>query len=237
VWIFFEGMITPILGMSLSLARPAAVLAPRRPTARLLGLETVASVVGILLINLTFMAIAYVIMYEQEFFRCNEWDSTKVDQSKWWLLADNFEGELIGLLVMSQVLNAALVGNFSAGYRQNWFMNWVFVLLWAISYIIIALITLLDPNPLGCFMRFNCGDPDVLVKLGYLDSAEGVTWTGDAYLALSGHNVFPIYFRWIVWGLGLANMFIVIFYTRIVILGPIRTWLRKNHGVSRELEC
>jgi hypothetical protein len=46
-----------------------------------------------------------------------------------------------------------------------------------------------------------------------------------------------MYFRWIVWGLGLANMFIVIFYTRIVILGPIRTWLRKNHGVSRELEC
>jgi cation-transporting ATPase 13A3/4/5 len=236
VWIFFEGMITPALGMSLSLAKPAAKLAPRRPTARLLGLETTSSVIGILLINLVFMFVSYVILFNQEFYACNEWDSSKVDQGKWWLLADNYEGELIGLLVMSQVLNAALVGNFSAGYRQNWCFNWVFVLLWTISYVIVALITLLDPNPVGCYMRFNCGDPDVLVSLGY-DYAAGVTWTGDGYLAISGHNVFPTYFRWIVWGLGLGNLVIVVIFVRFIILGPVRTYLRANHGTARVQEC
>jgi cation-transporting ATPase 13A3/4/5 len=91
--------------------------------------ETFSTVVGICLINFFFMVGGFALLFAQDFFLCNEWDASKVDLSKWWLLADNFEGCMIGLLVMSQVVNAGAVGNFSAGYRQNWLKNWPFLLV------------------------------------------------------------------------------------------------------------
>jgi cation-transporting ATPase 13A3/4/5 len=82
---------------------------------------------------------------------------------------------------------------------------------------------LADPNPVGCFFRFNCGDPEVLMSLGYLDSVEGVDWTGPKYNNLIGHNVLPPYFRVIVFFFMMGNLAIVIFYARVVVLGPVRT--------------
>jgi cation-transporting ATPase 13A3/4/5 len=169
-------MLVPLISISLAQAKPLSVLVPRRPTARLLGLETFATVVGICMINFFFMVGAFFLLFAQDFFLCNEWDASKVDLSKWWLLADNFEGCLVGLLVMSQIINAGAVGNFSAGYRQNWLKNWAFILVFLAAYTLVSCLLLLDPNPVGCYFRFNCGDPDVLVSLGYLDSAEVHHW-------------------------------------------------------------
>jgi cation-transporting ATPase 13A3/4/5 len=274
VWVFFEGLLVPIISISLAQTKPLSYLVPRRPTARLLGLETFATVVGICLINFAFMCGAFGLLFMQEWFLCKEWDATKIDLSKWWLLADNFEGCLIGLLVMSQVINAGAVGNFSAGYRANWLKNWAFILVFTASCkyfslslllslslrlffafaklshahvltphadLLLACLVLLDPNPVGCFFRFNCGDPDVLVNLGYLESAEGVKWTGTKYNNIIGHNVLPPEFRTILFIFIMANLAAVFFWVRIVVLGPVRTFLRNNYGkkavAQKELEA
>jgi cation-transporting ATPase 13A3/4/5 len=223
-------MLVPLIATSLAQAKPMATLAPRRPTARLLGLETFATVVGICMINFAWMVGAFFLLFQQDFFLCNEWDASKIDLSKWWLLADNFEGCMIGLLVMAQVINAGAVGNFSAGYRQNWLMNWTFILVFTAAFTLVSCLILLDPNPVGCYFRFNCGDPETLVALGYLDSAEGVDWTGPKYNNLIGHNVLPPYFRVIVWVYMVGNLAAVLVWVRFVVIGPIRTFLRDSYG-------
>jgi cation-transporting ATPase 13A3/4/5 len=96
--------------------------------------------------------------------------------------------------------------------------------------LLLACLVLLDPNPVGCFFRFNCGDPDVLVSLGYLDSADGVKWTGTKYNNIIGHNVLPPYFRTILFIFIMGNLAAVFFWVRIVVLGPVRSFLRNNYG-------
>jgi len=202
----------------------------------LMGLEIIGQVFGIAVINFGFMIIAIAALFAQEFFACNEWDATKLDLSKWMLLGDNFEGETLGMLVMLQVTNTGAVGNFSAGYRQAWHKNWMFVLVFIASYVIVSYITLADPNRLGCWFRFQCGDPEALVKLGYFDHVDNITFsTGQDYLNINGHNVMPTEFRSVIWIIGLCNLAVVVFFVRFVVLGPVRTCIRNKWGKKRDM--
>jgi hypothetical protein len=73
MWILVDGSTIP-LSWALTMGKPAKILAPTRPTARLLGPETIASVVGQIFINLIFMIIATGLLFGQSFFLCNEFD-------------------------------------------------------------------------------------------------------------------------------------------------------------------
>jgi hypothetical protein len=73
MWILVDGSTIP-LSWALTMGKPAKTLAPTRPTARLLGPETLASVIGQIIINLTFMIIAVGLLFGQSFFVCNEFD-------------------------------------------------------------------------------------------------------------------------------------------------------------------
>jgi len=241
VWILFEGIFVPCFTFTLSQSPPAAKLAPRRPTARLLGTETIVTVSGIIIINFCYMCVAYGALAMQDFYLCNEWDASKEDLSAWWLLADNFEGSTVGLLVMMCVLTVAAAGNFSAEFRASWCVNWIFVLTFFTFYVIVSYITLADPNELGCWFRFNCGDPEVLAGLSdrYFYSAnksvtyENVKWTGEKYNSKIGHNVFPVNFRWTLWGIAMADMVTVCAYVRFGVIGPIRAACRQRFGTKK----
>jgi len=233
VWILTEGILVPVLSAALAQAKPAATLAPTRPTARLLGPETLVSIIGVLIINLCFMIGMISLLFGQEWFNCREWDSSKVDLAKWWLLADNFEGEVLGLLVMFQVLTAALVGNFGAGYRQTFMKNYVFIAVYVIFFVFVSFITLADPNPVGCLFRFNCGT--IGINWNSEDAADIVPDFGQQpYINSIEHNVFPRGFRWKIWIIAVCNLMTVLIYIRLVVLGPVRTWLRKTYGSGRK---
>jgi len=231
VWILFEGIIVPVFCFSLAQSRPADTLAPRRPTARLLGIETISSVTGIVILNFLFMILSIALLSVQEFYVCNEWDSSKEDLRKWQLLADNYEGQTVGLLVMNCVLSVGAAANFSASYRKPWCYNFLFVFAYCVFFGIVSAIILLDPNELGCWFRFNCGDPDVLAAppLNYKYAAN-VSWTGAPYNSKIGHNVYPVYFRWYLWYLCVANLIVVCGFMRFGILGPVRNFCRRKYG-------
>jgi cation-transporting ATPase 13A3/4/5 len=100
----FSGPI--LLGMSwaMSLASPAHTLKPRRPTARLLGPETLLSTLGMILINALFVALGILLLYRQDFMNCNQFDAEFIDTLEWWRLQDNYEAEVVGLISIWQVL-------------------------------------------------------------------------------------------------------------------------------------
>ncbi|KAG0173481.1 hypothetical protein DFQ30_007833 [Apophysomyces sp. BC1015] len=229
VWIAIDVLITVLLTWAVSQSKAADRLEGQRPTARLLGPQTLASGMGLVAINWLFLIGAFVMLFKQSWFRCNEFDSGAVDISKWWLLADNYEAEVLALVCLYQFINNAAVFNFGYKFRRSWWRNYILVFLWLLYFAIVSYWTLADPNRFGCLFRFNCGTPEVLVQKGFTPPPVYV----ETYNTPLGHNVMPSEFRWKLWGLCIGNMLAGLAYERLVVLGPIHTWLAKKYPVER----
>ncbi|KAJ1982948.1 hypothetical protein H4R35_000074 [Dimargaris xerosporica] len=225
-WILIDGFITVGLSCAITQAKTRDRLAPRRPTARLLGPQTLASAIGQVLINLVFLIGSIGMLFRQPWFRCNEFDAADVDAAQWWLLGDNYEAEIIALTVLYQFVNAAAVFNFGYYFRKPWWTNYIMVVLYSGFMATIMVLTLMDPNPFSCLFRINCGTPSVLVQLGYPEP----TWSIAEYNSPLGHNVLPRSYRWQLWGLCLANCAANLIYEYVFVLGPMGRYLKRRFG-------
>ncbi|KAJ1673939.1 hypothetical protein EV182_004284, partial [Spiromyces aspiralis] len=222
VWIFIDSFIAVGLMFALTQAKPARTLAACRPTAKLLGAHTLASLWGQILINFVFLVGLMGLLFRQSWFRCHEFDSRDIDTSLWWLLGDNFEAELISISQLFQFVNAAGVFNYGYKFRRAWYHNYVLMVLYLGFMAAISVLCLADPNRFGCLFRINCGDPDVLVSMGY----PRPTWHISQYNSPIGNNVLPRRFRWTLWGYCMANVITVHCYEFFVVLGPIGRWIK-----------
>ncbi|ORZ13486.1 hypothetical protein BCR42DRAFT_467119 [Absidia repens] len=229
VWIAIDVFITVFMTWGLSQSKAADRLEGIRPTARLLGPQTLASCMGLVSINWIYLCCAFYMLFKQTWFRCNEFDSNAVDISKWWLLADNYEAEVLALVCLFQFINNAAVFNFGYKFRQAFYRNYILVFLWLLYFTIVSYWLLADPNRFGCLFRFNCGTKSVLEQFGYPVPPTHV----ENYNTPLGMNVMPSDFRWRLWGLCLGNMATALAYERLVILGPVHAWLAKKFPVDR----
>ncbi|KAI7857465.1 hypothetical protein BDC45DRAFT_435556 [Circinella umbellata] len=235
IWIFIliDAFITLFCAFAVTQAKAAKALSPQRPTARILGPEVLASVLGQLIINALFLAGAYIMLYtHDDFFRCNEWDARSVDNSKWWLLGDNFESEVLTFVVLFQFVNAALIFNYGYLFRAHWYKNYLLLGVCAIFITIVSYWELADPNEFGCAVRLNCGNPDVLESLGY----PRPNFQIEPYNNPSGHNVLPKYFRYTLWVYSIGNMVATHAWELLFVLGPVRDWLKKRYGQKKSLK-
>lgn len=247
VWIAVDFFITVLLTWAVSQAKAAKDLAPQRPTARLLGPQTLASCIGLVVINWLFLSAAFVMLFKQRkyftnmlcisyssdfiiaWYRCNEFDSSTVDTSKWALLSKYYEPEVASLVCLTQFVNSAAVFNFGDKYRQSWWRNYALVVLWSAYLAIIFYWILADPNPFSCAFQFNCGTKSVLKQLGY-DYASSLP----PYDTPLGHNVMPRDFRWKLWGLCVGNVVASLLYEKLVVLGPVRDFLARKFPLERQ---
>ncbi|EIE83526.1 hypothetical protein RO3G_08231 [Rhizopus delemar RA 99-880] len=228
IWIAVDVFITVFLTWAVSQSKAASRLAPQRPTAKLLGPQTLASGIGLVAINWIFLSSAYVLLFKQDWFRCNEFDSRAVDMSKWMLLSDNYEGEILALVCLFQFINNAAVFNFGYKFRQSFYKNYSLVFLWLLYLAIVSYWTLADPNRFGCLFRFNCGTPQVLEQIGYVPPS----WSIMPYNTPLGHNVMPRPFRWRLWGLMMGNAATALVYEKYVVLGPVHSFLASMFPVN-----
>ncbi|PVU98828.1 hypothetical protein BB560_005605 [Smittium megazygosporum] len=223
VWITVDGFISIAMSLSISLSKPLKTLANRRPTAKLLGVETISSALGQTILNWLYMVILFVILYRRPWFRCHEFDSSTSDYKKWWLLGDNYEAEILGLVVMMQFANCGFIYNFGYVFRTSWYKNYVLIVVWAAFISIFSYIMLADPNWLGCRFRMNCGDKEVLQSLGYKVPSFSI----EPYNNPQGHNIIPKGFRWFLWGYCVSNMIIGMIWEKLVVIGPVGRYLAK----------
>jgi cation-transporting ATPase 13A3/4/5 len=223
MWIFVDGLTVPV-SWALTMAKPAPKLSPFRPTARLLGPETIISVVGQIIIDIFFVSIAVVSLFRQSFFKCNEFDGTHADLRKWWELPDNYEGAVIGIVLTYQIINAACAFNIGNRYREGFWKNKTFLAVYFSAFLILAVILLSDPNPIGCIFRINCGTQSALESLGYK------VWFNapKQYFNHLGHNVIPVYFRWQLLFIVLLNCAAGLIWEGVVITGPVRAWAKRK---------
>ncbi|RCH93756.1 hypothetical protein CU098_003001, partial [Rhizopus stolonifer] len=229
IWIAVDVFITVFLTWAVSQSKAASKLAPQRPTAQLLGPQTLASGIGLVAINWLFLSCAFALLFKQEWFRCNEFDARAVDMSKWMLLSDNFEGEVLALACLFQFINNAAVFNFGYKFRQSFYKNYTLVILWFFYLAITSYWVLADPNRFGCMFRFNCGTPQVLQSLGYTPPSMDIT----AYNTPLGHNVMPVEFRWKFWGLMMGNVVTALAYEKFIVLGVVHHFLANKFPMNR----
>jgi hypothetical protein len=226
--IFIDGTTIPI-SWALTNALPSKTLIPARPTARLLGIETIMSVIGPLSINLIITLLTVIILLSQPFYACNIFNGDYVDLRKWWELADNYVGSITAIITMYQMIHAALAYNIGGKYREGGLRNWPFGVMYGIFFLLITLILFLDPNSLGCTFRINCGTASSLAALGY-----SVPFNApDSFFSNTGHNVIPPYFRLVIFGLSIVNLVLIFLWERVVILGIGRQCIIKQYGDQR----
>ncbi|KAF1798356.1 hypothetical protein FB192DRAFT_1475312 [Mucor lusitanicus] len=229
-FILIDAFITVFCAFAVTQAGAAKRLSQHRPTARILGPEVLLSVLGQLWINVWFLIGAFIWLYTRDdFFRCSEWDARATDASKWWLLGDSFEADVLTFMALFQFVNCAMAFNYGYIFRQRWYRNYFLILVWAVFISIVSYWELADPNRFGCLMRLNCGNPDVLVSLGY----DRPSFYIEPYNNPLGHNVLPKAFRYQLWAYSIGNMLVVHVWERFVILGPVRQWTRRRYPLKR----
>ncbi|KAJ2661646.1 hypothetical protein IW148_003290 [Coemansia sp. RSA 1199] len=233
VWIMVDGFTTSIMLLSITQARTAKKLAPSRPTGQLIGAHTLASIWGQAAINIAFLYGSIGLLFAQSWFRCNEFDSSDIDTSLWWLLGDNYEAEVISIVCLFQFINAAGVYNFGYRYRRAWATNYLLVLMYSAFLAVVSAIALADPNRFGCVFRINCGNTQTVRDLGYSASTVHIS----EYNNPLGHNVMPRHFRWTLWAMCVVNIVVCLAYEKLVVLGPVgrrvKAWWVAKHGDSK----
>lgn len=138
-FILIDAFITVFCSFAVTQAKAATKLSAQRPTARILGPEVLSSVLGQLFINAWFLAGAYIWLYTRDdFFRCNEWDARATDSSKWWLLGDSFEADILTFISLYQFVNAALIFNYGYKFRKAWYHNYLLLFLCALFVSIVS---------------------------------------------------------------------------------------------------
>ncbi|ORZ08661.1 hypothetical protein BCR42DRAFT_462848 [Absidia repens] len=229
-FILIDAFITVFCAFAVTQAGAATKLSKHRPTARILGPEVLLSVTGQLFINAWFLIGAYIWLYTQDdFFRCREWDARATDNSKWWLLGDSFEADILTFITLYQFINSGFVFNYGYIFRKSWYRNYLLVGVWVLFVTIVSYWELADPNSFGCLMRVNCGDPDVLVSMGYPRPDFNI----EPYNNPWGHNVLPKSFRYQLWGYSIGNFVVINAWELLVILGPVRNYLRSKYPLQR----
>ncbi|KAJ1932879.1 hypothetical protein FBU59_006221, partial [Linderina macrospora] len=233
VWIMVDSFIIVGLCIAITQAQTARKLAPSRPTARLIGVHTLASIWGQTVINYAFLFGMLGLLYRQSWFRCHEFDSRDINTSLWWLLGDNYEAEIISIVCLFQFVNGGAVYNFGYKYRRAWFTNYLMVVMYFGMMAVVSVLTLANPNRFSCIFRINCGDPSAIVAQGYSNP----NWSISAYNSPNGHNILPHDFRWTLWGCCVANIVLCNLYEKFVILGPVgriaKQWWVKRHGDNK----
>ena len=164
-WVFLDGIWLVSMAFTLPLAKPAKSLSPSRPTSSLFGWNTLTSYLGVLALNVFFVAMGLTVLYRQDWFHCRWWgisDAFEIQE----LLPDNYETEVIFIISGFQYLISAAVFNFGFTHRDWWIKNYVFVFFFLLFGILQFYITLV-PGYVSCFFRVNCDNEVRFVVIAF----------------------------------------------------------------------
>jgi magnesium-transporting ATPase (P-type) len=163
-WMFLDCVWSTTMGFSIPLATSARRLSPRSPTSSLLSQETIASVGGTLLWHFVFLTLAFVALWNQDWFSCR-----KISSHSEWAGVDTYESQVMFLIVAFQVIINGAVLNFGYTFRESWYKNYVLTFFVAAWFLFIFLFTL-QPSKFSCFVRVNCVNEVSMVETGATDA-------------------------------------------------------------------
>jgi cation-transporting ATPase 13A3/4/5 len=216
-WVFMDGFWVITMAFSLPYADVAPKLAPNRPTSSILSLHTLASTLGVLLINFLFLVLALGVLFQQDFFQCRKWDTISIADVT--AIGDNYESSVVFLVSGYQYITSAIAFNFGFQHRASWWKNWRFQ-FFVIAWTVIHFTVILYPSTLSCFFRVNCENKNVLRGA----TVEDRTPIQNPW----GHTLMPLHFREIILVIVIMNGVAISIWEYFVINGFVADWIRRQ---------
>jgi len=158
-WVFMDGIWPITMAFSLPLSKAAKKLSPKRPTASVLGPQTLSSACGVLAINFLFLVFALLLLWNQDWFQCRMWGSK--DVSNVTVVGDNYEASLIFLVTGYQYISSAAAFNFGYTYRAGWLKNYVFVFFFLV-WTAFQFTATMTATKFSCIWRVNCDNDNAV---------------------------------------------------------------------------
>ncbi|KAF8820210.1 haloacid dehalogenase family hydrolase domain-containing protein [Cardiosporidium cionae] len=175
-WILIDSFINVGFSLTILLSHSASKLTPNRPTSKLLGLELFMSIIFQIAILFAMIITGMSMLLGQDWYACKNFDVSLANLAEWWTMGDNYEGAVLAVVGVYQMINMGFVYNHGFEYRKWWFKNYGLMALWAIYFALWTAILFSPPNFLSCLFRMNCGDASVLTRwdklkdIGFKDS-------------------------------------------------------------------
>ncbi|KAG7380585.1 hypothetical protein PHYPSEUDO_007025 [Phytophthora pseudosyringae] len=206
-WCFILADGDTLVGLSyvITLSRPLSTLNEQRPTSSLIGPTTLSSIVGQELINVVFLFSGVHLLTNQVWY-C-PFSPDNVDLAKWWLFSDNHMATVLFFTIVTQQQLAAWVFSFGSRYRAPIWRNSLLV-------VVFAALVALD-------VYLILGEPSVIMDLFRIASSSSVVVLPDIPM--------PFSFRAKYLALLARNVATVIFFESVVVLGPVRSFLRQKY--------
>jgi len=143
-YIFIDAIAVMSLSYAMTLSHPVQKLGKRRPTSSLLGPETVASLLGMQVINLSFLWIAFAIVEaDDDFVR---WPVELSSAGAYWYLYDNWETTVLFAIFAGEFVTAAFLFTNGSHFRRNVCANYYLVASYIVCIVCISAVVLCDQN-------------------------------------------------------------------------------------------
>mmetsp|Transcript_59508 Transcript_59508/g.170801 ORF Transcript_59508/g.170801 Transcript_59508/m.170801 type:complete len:1448 (+) Transcript_59508:107-4450(+) len=195
---------------ALSLSRPAKILGNDRPTSSLFSLMTVSSVVGMWVINTTFMLLAmHLTMSHEEYV---PFPIREVRLTHWWKRSRNWEATTAFLMYTFQQFWSAVVFSFGRMFRESWYDN--------ISMLVMA------SGGLGFMFYLIVAEPSAITRAFHL-----VYEPVDNYEPWSPEHTLPAMprsHRRRLLAIVVANLVAVAVWEQAIVFGAVSRYLRER---------
>jgi magnesium-transporting ATPase (P-type) len=225
MWTLIDGFWTVSFALTLPLALPSKVLCKNRPTSSIFGWQTVSSIVGIMGIHFIFITVAFVILFNEDWYQCRKWGNN-ISTANILQTSDNYEITVIFLITGFQCLCSAMTMNFGYEFRRWWGRNWIFATLVTAFTFIHFWITLV-PGSLSCVWRINCDNEDVVRSVTSPDL--------NPIFNPFNTTVMPESFRWKLIFIMIGNGISVAFYDYVIVNGIRRRSAAKKEQRIKEV--
>jgi len=206
-WLAFE-FVSVLIPFALTLSKPHSVLAARRPTFSLVGPTVLFSIIGQLLINVAFLIVALAMMSSTPGYvrwNPNYPDGTPIPLYRWQDLNLNWEQGVIFIMMIFQIINSCASMNFGTVFREHFWKNWTLMASWIFCNAVVVLV-LVIPGSFSCLLSVNCAK------------------TGTAFPeSLQDELGVLCVFNWLA----------LFAWERVVVVGPVASYLRKATPRSR----
>ena len=219
-----EGIAIICLPYTMTLALPAKILRPKRPTHGLLSAITMASVLGLWAINTAFTTGALEYMRKSpDYVR---WPAKYAAGKDWWTLGDNWEATVLFFCTLFQFITSAVVFSFGSGFTRNVTRNWALMFVYAFLAGIGVVLLLTTDNDRTCVFhiasqQFNDPTPTSPAWIAYQE-AGGAPSPGMSFM-----------FRLGLFFLIAGNLACQALWQAFVVRGPVSRVLKRLYPSTR----
>merc|ERR1711933_426630 len=138
-------------------SKPTAKLSSYRPTATLLGIRTVVSILFPVLTAIIFMGIAYALLWNKPWYQfLNPLHDINIPGEAWMLKGDNYDSAIGALFLFTVLSTTAFVNTYGGAFRKNVIHNWGMFLAYMVVLAGLGVLTLGPPSQFTCLFRVNC---------------------------------------------------------------------------------